>query len=88
MSADSLNPKPALRWLTYLLLLPLIALATIVFGCVSLLAGLWDKSGRQQHAIARAWANVLLWISLSPVNPRQLQQTKGQRSGCLRSEPS
>ncbi len=46
---------------------PLIALATTGFGCVSLLAGLWDNSGRQQHAIARAWARVLLLISLSPV---------------------
>ncbi|MEO6910939.1 MAG: lysophospholipid acyltransferase family protein [Edaphobacter sp.] len=63
-------PRPASRilpWLTYLLLLPLIAVATIGFGCVSLIAGLWDKSGHQQHAIARAWANVLLLISLSPV---------------------
>ena len=60
-------PKPAMRWLTYLLLLPLIAFATTFFGCISLVAGLWDKSGRQQHAIARAWAKTLLVISLSPV---------------------
>jgi 1-acyl-sn-glycerol-3-phosphate acyltransferase len=59
--------RTALRWLTYLLLLPLIALATTGFGCVSLLCALWDRSGRQQHAIAAAWAQVLLWISLSPV---------------------
>src|SRR6266702_2365790 len=59
--------KPALRWLTYMLLLPLIALATAAFGCVSLVCGLWDRSGRQQHAIAQAWAKVLLRISLSPV---------------------
>jgi 1-acyl-sn-glycerol-3-phosphate acyltransferase len=56
-----------LPWLTYVLLMPLIALATTAFGCVSLIAGLWDKSGRQQHAIAHAWAKVLLLISLSPV---------------------
>ena len=61
------GPRPAIRWLTYLLLLPLIALATIAFGCVSLVCGLWDKSGRQQHAIARAWARVLLLLSLSSV---------------------
>lgn len=61
------QPKPAIRWLTYLLLIPLIALATITFGCVSLVSGLWDKSGRQQHAIAHAWARVLLLLSLSPV---------------------
>ncbi len=62
-------PKNSLffRWLTYLLLLPLIALATTAFGCVSLIAGLWDKSGSQQHAIAHAWARILLLISLSPV---------------------
>ena len=59
--------KPAIRWLTYLILIPLIALATTFFGCISLLCGLWDKTGRQQHAIARAWAQVLLWIALSPV---------------------
>jgi len=59
--------SPALRWLTYLLLLPLLALATTFFGCISLVCGLWDKSGRQQHAIARLWANVLILISLSPV---------------------
>ena len=61
------SPRTALRWLTYLLLIPLIALATVFFGCISLICGLWDKSGRQQHAVARAWAQVLLWISLSPV---------------------
>jgi 1-acyl-sn-glycerol-3-phosphate acyltransferase len=31
------------------------------------MAGLWDKSGRQQHAIAHLWARTLLLISLSPV---------------------
>ena len=61
------TPRPGLRWLTYLLLLPLILLATIGFGCVSLVCGLWDRTGRQQHAVARMWAQVLLWISLSPV---------------------
>jgi 1-acyl-sn-glycerol-3-phosphate acyltransferase len=61
------RPAPPIRYLTYFLLLPLIAIATIAFGCVSLIAGIWDKSGRQQHEIARAWANVLLLISFSPV---------------------
>ena len=57
----------ALKALSYLLLVPLVGLATIVFGTVSLIVGLWDKSGRQQHAIARAWASVLLRIAMSPV---------------------
>lgn len=57
----------ALRWANYVLLIPLMALATAGFGCVSLLTSLWDRSGRQQHAIARGWASVMLSISLSPV---------------------
>jgi len=66
-----------LRWLTYLVQIPLIALITAGFGCVSLLCSLWDKSGRQQHAIARTWAYVILWIALSPVtvvNPENLKK--------------
>jgi len=64
-------PRPQVpaffRWLTYLILIPLIALSTIFFGCISLICGLWDKSGRQQHFIAHIWARTLLVISLSPV---------------------
>ena len=63
----SKRPPFALRWLSYLLLTPLVGLATAGFGCVSLLCGLWDKTGRQQHAIAHLWARTLLIISLSPV---------------------
>ncbi|WP_255460769.1 lysophospholipid acyltransferase family protein [Edaphobacter albus] len=55
------------RWLTYLLLIPLIAASTVFFGCISLICGLWDKSGRQQHFIAHVWARSLLLFSLSPV---------------------
>jgi len=61
------QPPLALRWLSYLLLIPLCALATAGFGCISLLCGLWDTSGRQQHFIAHLWARALLVISLSPV---------------------
>ena len=57
----------SVRWLTYLLILPLIALTTAFFGSISLVVGLWDKNGRQQHALARVWARVLLRIALSPV---------------------
>ncbi|WP_158942099.1 1-acyl-sn-glycerol-3-phosphate acyltransferase [Granulicella sp. S190] len=61
------QPPFLLRWLSYLIFIPLLGLATAGFGCISLLAGLWDKSGRQQHAIAHVWARTLLLISLSPV---------------------
>ena len=65
--AESKQPPLALRWLTYLLLLPLIAISTAFFGALALLCAVWDSSGFQQHAIARAWAQTLLWLSLSPV---------------------
>ena len=74
------HPVPlALRWLTYLLLLPLIALATAFFGSVSLVAGLWDSSGRQQHSIARVWARVLLLVALSPVKVEGLEKLQPLR---------
>jgi 1-acyl-sn-glycerol-3-phosphate acyltransferase len=63
----SKQPPFALRLLSYLVLVPLVGLATAAFGCVSLLCGLWDKSGRQQHAIAHLWARTLLLVSFSPV---------------------
>lgn len=69
----------AFRWLTYLLLLPLIALATAFFGSISLVAGLWDKSGRQQHEIARLWARVLLRIVLSPVTVEGMERLQPLR---------
>ena len=61
------QPGPALRFLTYCFFDPLIALVTMLFGCASLVTSLWDTSGRQQHAIARAWARTLLRLTLSPV---------------------
>lgn len=61
------SPGLTLRALTYVVLMPLIGLSTAGFGCVSLVCGLWDRSGSQQHAIARLWARSLLRISFSPV---------------------
>jgi 1-acyl-sn-glycerol-3-phosphate acyltransferase len=56
-----------LRYLTKFVLIPLMAIATAFFGCISLVCGLWDRSGKQQHICARLWAATLLRISLSPV---------------------
>ena len=42
---------------------PLIVLVTIVMGSLSLGASLFDKTGRRQHRIARAWARLLLQVS-------------------------
>jgi 1-acyl-sn-glycerol-3-phosphate acyltransferase len=59
--------RPALRWANYLFFLPAVGLATIFFGTISLIVGIWDKHGSEQHAIARIWARVLLRIACSPV---------------------
>ncbi len=55
------------KWLTYLVLWPLFALATVLFGSVALLASMVDGAGKVQHAIAHAWGSALLRITLSPV---------------------
>lgn len=64
------QPGVGLRWLTYLVFDPLIVLLTSFFGCISLLASLWDRTGRRQHAIARIWAGALLRVTHSPVTVR------------------
>ena len=79
------RPRPAIRWLTYLLLMPLVALATAGFGCIALICGLWDTSGRQQHSIARAWARVLLWICLSSVELVGAENLPSRSSAVLAS---
>ena len=62
------NPiPPGLHYLTKFICIPLMALATAFFGCISLVCGLWDRSGRQQHYVARAWAGIMLRLALSPV---------------------
>lgn len=67
----------AWRWLTYLFLLPLLTLATVGFGTVSLVCGLWDRTGRQQHLVARTWARVLLRIAFSPVTVEHPERLRG-----------
>jgi 1-acyl-sn-glycerol-3-phosphate acyltransferase len=42
---------------------PLIVLATIFFGTISLLVSFFDKTGRAQIAVARKWARMLLTVS-------------------------
>jgi 1-acyl-sn-glycerol-3-phosphate acyltransferase len=56
-----------LRYLTRIVLIPTMALVTVFFGSLSLLCGLWDRSGRQQHLVARAWAAAMLGCALSRV---------------------
>jgi 1-acyl-sn-glycerol-3-phosphate acyltransferase len=53
---------------------PLIILATVVMGSVSVCCSLFDPTGRRQHAIARAWAKMLLRISRVKVRCRGLEK--------------
>lgn len=55
------------RWLTYLFMFPLFFVATAIFGSISLIASLFDGTGRVQHSIAQAWGGVVLRVALSPV---------------------
>ncbi len=66
-----------LRWANYVFFLPMVALATVGFGLVSLLCGVWDTTGRQQHALARMWARTLLRVALSPVTVAHPQRLLG-----------
>jgi len=75
----------AVRWLTYLLLLPLVASATVFFGSISLMVGLWDKNGREQHALARVWARVLLRIAFAPVKLEHAERLRAHETAVYAS---
>ena len=47
----------------YLITAPLIVLATIGFGLVSLVISFFESSGRKQIVVARVWARCLLLVS-------------------------
>ncbi len=68
---------PFERWLTYILLMPLMALSTAFFGSMALLCAFWDKSGSQQHAIASIWGRSMLDIALAPVEVFGLEKLEG-----------
>ncbi|MGC8760058.1 MAG: lysophospholipid acyltransferase family protein [Bryobacteraceae bacterium] len=65
-------------WFSLLGRAPLVILSTALFGTLSMIASLWDRSGRQQFAIARVWARTLLWaagarvraVGLEKIDPR------------------
>ncbi len=55
------------RWVTYLVLAPIMLTLTMLCALLSLLVSLWDKDGHQQHRIAQTWARMMLRISFSPM---------------------
>jgi len=53
---------------------PLIVLATIVLGTVSIAASFFDSTGRTQHAVAVLWARILLAVSFIRVRVEGLDK--------------
>jgi 1-acyl-sn-glycerol-3-phosphate acyltransferase len=51
------------RWRTNLLHIPLMTVATVACGSLSLLVSVADKNGRAQHRIARFWARTLVFFT-------------------------
>ncbi|MBM3814339.1 MAG: 1-acyl-sn-glycerol-3-phosphate acyltransferase [Acidimicrobiia bacterium] len=55
---------------------PMIILATVVMGSLSVATSFFDPEGRRQHTISRKWARMLLVISGVKVNCRGLDRLK------------
>jgi 1-acyl-sn-glycerol-3-phosphate acyltransferase len=73
------NPLPRLhRWRTNLIQAPTFALVTAVFGTLSLVISLVDKSGGVQHRIARVWARICVWVSGSRLTVRGEENLRRQ----------
>jgi 1-acyl-sn-glycerol-3-phosphate acyltransferase len=66
----------SLRFLTKFFCIPVMALSTAFFGCISLVCGLWDRSGRQQHFIAHVWARTMVMLAFSRVEVVGLEKLK------------
>lgn len=61
-----MRPNPlslAVRLRSNLVLAPPFLLATAFFGCLALIASLFDKPGRKQHRIAQIWARTSVFFS-------------------------
>src|SRR3954462_724885 len=67
------------RLYTIVLGVPLMAVSTACFGTISLICGLWDRDGSQQHIVARTWAATLLRIALSPVQVVHRERLRSAR---------
>lgn len=64
-------------WKTVLFLIPVITLLTIVMGTASLVAGMFDRTGRAAHACARIWSRLILIVSGTRVEMRGVLPADG-----------
>jgi 1-acyl-sn-glycerol-3-phosphate acyltransferase len=68
MKRVKLGPRPEpLPWgeraANFCFRAPLFFVCTAIFGSLSLIASLWDKDGKAQHAVARYWGRVVVHLS-------------------------
>lgn len=78
-----LGPRPdplpwKVRVVSFCLRAPLFFLATAFFGSLSLIASLWDKSGKLQHRIAQRWGRAVTRISGAKVTVLNGQYLDGR----------
>jgi 1-acyl-sn-glycerol-3-phosphate acyltransferase len=66
--------RPVSFFRAYFITAPLIVLATIAFGLVSLVISFFESNGRRQMAVARVWARCLLIASGVSVKVEGLQK--------------
>lgn len=69
----------------YLISDPLIVLATILFGSVSVLVSFFDKKGDTQLSVARRWARALLAVSGVRVRVEGMENIDPRRSYVIAS---
>ena len=68
-----------------LIFVPLVYLYTFVLGTASLIASLWDHTGRSQHRIARIWARMILATLACRVKVTGLENVDPTRAGVYAS---
>lgn len=75
---------PLLRALSHarslLITVPLVYLATVVWGTFSLLVSVFDSTGRVQHLCARGWARTLLLVAGARVTVRGAENLEPGRT--------
>src|SRR5436853_7857940 len=67
-------------WRTVLFLIPAISVYTIVFGTISLISTLFDRSGDVGHACARVWSRLILLTSGVTVRVEGIERLDPHRS--------
>ena len=70
------------RLRAYLLIDPLILLATMVMGTLSMLVSLFDHSGNAAHNVARLWSRILIRLSGMKVRVEGLENIPAG-TGCV-----